>query len=290
MKPLTTLIIAALWSAHGYGQTDTLAKPAATDSAATKSSLTLGVVYANNANSYGQRAQENIPYIAGGATYRFRSGIYLSGLAFKILNDTSAFVSATNLGAGINFKLGKKWSADLNYSHTFYPQYSPFLQASSPDNAAVALIYENWLTAKLNVDYAFGQSSDIFVTAAIGKAINLGSITAKDVLTITPEFNVVGGTQHFYQTYISEKKLRDSLLGVLLSPITGTPPTESSTTTTTTTTTFNLISYNLKFPIAYSRANYMFEIEYQLAVLSNKAQTGAGQANSFFNASFYYQF
>jgi len=287
---MTTLITAGLWSAHGFGQTDSLAKPAATDTTGTKSSLTVGAVYANNASYYGQRAQENIPYVAAGATFRLRSGFYLSGLAFRILNDTSAAVSAGNLGAGIAFKLSKKLSADLSYSHTFYPQYSPFLQASSPDNASAALVYETWLNAKLNVDYAFGKSSDLFVTAGIGKVISLGSITAKDVISITPEFSVVGGTQHFYQTYITEKRLRDSLLGVLLTPIVGAPPSQGGTTTTTTTTTFSVLSYNFKFPIAYSRANYMLELDYQLAVLSNKAQSGPGQANSFFNAGFYYQF
>jgi hypothetical protein len=290
MKLLTILILAGLWSPQGFGQTDTLAKPATTDTTVTKSSLTIGVVYANNASYYGQRAQENIPYVAAGATFRFRSGFYLSGLAFRILNDTSAFVSAGNLGGGIAFKLSKKWSADLSYNHTFYPQYSPFLQASSPDNASAALVYETWVNAKLNVDYAFGKTTDVFATAGISKVISLGSITSKDVITTTPEFNVVGGTQHFYQTYITEKRLRDSLLGVLLTPIVGAPPSQGGTTTTTTTTTFSVLSYNFKFPLAYSRANYMFELEYQLAVLSNKAQSGPGQANSFFNVSFYYQF
>jgi hypothetical protein len=289
MKLLTTLITVGLWSVRCFAQTDSTANPATTDSTKAKASLTLGVTYSNNANYYGQRAQENIPYVAAGATYRFRSGIYLSGLAYKLLNDTGAFVSASNLGAGVVFKISEKLSADLSYSHTFYPTYSPFLQASNPDNATAALTYENWLTSKLNVDYAFGKTMDVFVTLGVGKQITLGSLSKKDVFSITPSFDVVAGTQHFYQTYITEKRLRDSLLGVLLTPITGGSPSQS-TTTTTTSTNFNILSYNLKFPLDFSRASYMFEVAYQLSILSKEAETNAGKANSFLSVSFYYQF
>jgi hypothetical protein len=280
MKLLTILIATGLWSVRCFSQTDT---------AEAKASFTIGASYANNANYYGQRAQENNPYIAAGATYRFRSGIYLSGLAYRLLNDTGAFVSASNFGAGIAFKLSDKLSADFGYSHTFYPSYSPFLQASSPDNASAALTYENWLTTFANLDLAFGQTTDVFITLGTSKLITLGRIGQKDVITINPGFDVVAGTQHFYQSYITEKKLRDSLLGVLFPPILGQPPSEENITTTTTTRV-NLLSYNFKFPLAYNRANYMLEAAYQLSVLSKDAESGAGNANSFLSVSFYYQF
>jgi hypothetical protein len=102
---------------------------------------------------------------------------------------------------------------------------------------------------------------------------------------------VVAGTQHFYQTYLVEKKLRDSLLGLLLNPILGGGPSENQPSSVTTVNTkFNLISYTLKCPLAYSRAHYMIELQYQLSVLSKQAQSGAGKANSFISFSFYYQF
>jgi hypothetical protein len=288
MKLMTILIITGLWYIQSYGQTDSTSSTTATDSTKTKATLTLGTTYSNNANYYGQRALENIPYVAAGATYRFRSGFYLSGLAYKILNDTGALVSASNLGAGMAFRISKKLSADLSYNHSFYPTYSPFLQASIPDNASAAFTYENWLTSNLNVDYAFGKTSDIFITLGIGKQITLGSFSKKDIITLTPAFDVVAGTQHFYQTYLIDKRLQDSLLGVLLTPVLGEPPAD--TPLTTTTTQLNIISYNLKFPLAYNRANYLFEVAYQLSILSKKAESGPGNANSFLSVSFYYQF
>ena len=288
MKLLTILIISGLWSIHCFGQADSTVTPAA-DSVINKSTFTIGAVYSNNASYYGQRAQENIPYAAVAATYRLRSGIYFSGLAYRLLNDSGSFVSAGNAGLGIGFKLSKRLSADLSYSHTFYPANSPFLQASNPDNASASVIYDNWLSTKINADYAFGKTNDVFITMGTGKQLKLGSITSKDIITISPSIDVTAGTQRFYQTYITEKRLRDSLLGIILTPVIG-APSSGAASKTTSTTQFNVLSYNFKCPLAYNRSSYLVEIDYQLSILSNKAQSGAGKVNSFFSASFYYQF
>jgi hypothetical protein len=205
------------------------------------------------------------------------------------LNDKSSTLSAGSLGAGVNFKLTKNLTTDLSYSHNFYADNSPLLQAANVDNASVALSFEKWLTTSLTGDYAFGKTSDAFVTAAISKQVSLFSIGKKDVVTITPLANIVGGTQHFYQTYIKEKKIRDSLLGVLPVPIFG-RPNSNQHTDTVMTTAFNLLSYNFKLPLAYNRGNYVIEAAYQLSLLSDHVQASTGNVNSFFTFSFYYQF
>ncbi len=288
MKILFILATAVLFSIYCSAQTDTTAVVVA-DSVPAKSTLTLGAVYSNNANYYGQKAQDRVPYAALAATYRLRSGIYFSGLAYRLLNDTGSAVSAGNAGIGFGFAISKRFSADINYSHTFYPALSPFLQAGNPDNASASLTYDNWLSTKINADYAFGKTQDVFVTAGTGKQVTLGSITPKDVISITPSVDVTAGTQHFYQTYVTEKKLRDSLAGILLAPILGSPAS-GTTTKTSSSTQFNVLSYNFKLPLAYNRAHYMVQVDYQLSVLSNNAETAAGKVNSFFSASFYYQF
>ncbi|PZR25477.1 MAG: hypothetical protein DI535_18110 [Citrobacter freundii] len=255
-----------------------------------RSTFTIGTSYSNNANYYGQKAAEKTPYIAAVASYRHKSGLYATAMAYRLLNDSQTVASASSLGAGFAFNLGKHLSVDMSYSHTFYPSLSPFLQAANANNASFSITHNGWLSTTLGADYAFGKTNDVFVTAGIGKLISLGSISAKDVITINPVIDVTAGTQRFVETYIEEKKLRDSLLGVFpIGPIFG-QPGSTPTTTTKTTTSFDLLSYNLKFPLAYNRAHYMLELAYQLSILSNKAQTGANDKNSFFTASFYYQF
>lgn len=260
-----------------------------TDSSETpRSTFTIGASYANNASYYGQKALEKTPYVAAVASYRHKSGLYATAMAYRLLHDSQTVASASSLGAGFAFNLSKRLSADISYSHTFYPSHSPFLQAANADNASLGLTYTNWLNFTLTGDYAFGKTNDVFVTAGIGKMISLGSFSEKDLVTINPVIDVTAGTQRFYETYIEEKNFRDSLLG-LIGPILG-QPDPTPTTTTKTTTSFDLLSYNLKVPLAYNRAHYMLELAYQLSVLGKKAQTGSGQVNSFVTASFYYQF
>ncbi len=285
MKPLILLTTSIIFSAYCFAQTDSTAT---TDSTTPKSTFTLGAVYANDASYYGQRSQENTPYGAVAATYRFASGFYLSGLAYKLLNEKTSSVSASSLGAGVNFKLSKKLSADLSYSHSFYPSSSPLLQAANANNASVAITFASWLNVNVTGDYAFGKTNDGFVTGGFSKSINLFSIGKKDIVTINPSADVVAGTQHFYQTYLTEKKLRDSVLGIILLPVTGQPSQPQSKTVATTS--FNLLSYNFKLPLAYNRAHYVVEAAYQYSLLSDKAQSGAGKNNSFVTLSFYYQF
>jgi hypothetical protein len=287
MKPLILFATIIFYAAFCFAQTYTT-KAAPADSTASRSTLTVAAVYANNASYYGQKSAESTPYAALAATVRFKSGFYFSGLAYKLLNEQTSSVSASSLGAGVNFKLAKNLSADLSYSHSFYPAYSPLLQAANADNASAAFIYENWLNVNLSGDYAFGKTNDEFFTGGISKSINLFSVGKKDIVTINPSADIVAGTQHFYQTYLTEQKLRDSVLGIILSPVTGTP--SQGTTKTATTTAFNLLSYNFKLPLAYNRSHYVLEAAYQLSVLSNHAQTDPGKTNSFVTLSFYYQF
>lgn len=290
MKLLFTIIIAGLLSTTCFAQADSTNAAVETDTTKSKATLTLGASYANDASYYGQRAQESMPYVAASATYRLRSGIYFSGMGYKLLNDSGSTVSASSLGAGISFNLSKKLSADISYSHTFYPSHSPFLQAANADNVSASLTWENWLSTTANVDYAFGKTQDVFVTLGTSKFINLGSLfSPKDFISLTPAVDIAGGTQHFYETYVTEKRLRDSLLGLPLPPVFGgsDPDTE---TTTTTSTSFDLLSYNFRLPLAYNRARYLLEVAYQLSVLGKKTESGAGKTNSFLTVSFYYQF
>ncbi len=282
MKSIILITIMAISSGFCFGQTDTTAS-------AKKSTLTLATVYSNNASYYGQRAAENTPYAAVATNYQLKSGFYFTGQAYKILNDKTSTVSAASIGAGVNFKLGKKLSTDLSYSHSFYAKYSPLLQAANADNASIALSYDSWIKTSLTGNYAFGKTNDAFATGGISKAINLFSIGKKDIVTITPSMDVVAGTQHFYQTYVTEKKLRDSVLGILTDPLFGNPSTPNNSKTVETTA-FNILSYNFKCPVAYNRAHYVLEAAYQVSLMSNNADAGAGKVNSFLTFSFYYQF
>lgn len=287
-KYIVTLFMAWLCSLPAFSQTDTT-----TTGDTKKVTLTAGAAYANDVSYYGMKAEESMPYIAASASLRLPFGLYFTGTGYRLLNDSGRVLSATAAGIGYAFNLTKKLTADLSYSHTFFPEYSPFLQAANADNASASLKYEYWMSTGVNVDYHFGKQQDVFVTLSTEKQISLGSIfKGKDLVTLTPLVEVTGGTQRFYQTYVKEKLLRDSLLGILPLPGIGniTGGRTESESTTGSTTEFNLLSCNLKIPLAYNRTHYMIEAAYQASLLSSKAETGAGKLNSFLSFSFYYQF
>lgn len=287
MKLFITIGILLL-SLEGMAQQDSTAVVDSTEPV--KSTFTIGATYVNNADYYGQKSVEKMPYVAAAAVFHHKSGLYVTGMAYRLLNDSQRVVSASALGLGFTKDIGKRFNLDLSYSHTFYPALSPFLQAANANNANLGITYTNWLAVSAEVDYAFGKTNDVFVTAGLSKLISLGSITPKDLITLQPSAKVTAGTQRFYETYVTEKNIRDSILGVIpIPPIFGQPGTEP-TTTTKVSSSFDLLSYNFKLPLAYNRAHYMVELAYQLSLLSEQAQTGAGKLNSFVSASFYYQF
>ncbi|RYY55955.1 MAG: hypothetical protein EOO09_08360 [Chitinophagaceae bacterium] len=271
------------------GATDSTAVPAAEPA---RSTFTLGASYMNNASYYGQKAAEKTPYVALVASYRHKSGLYLNALGYRLLNDSSTLGSAYGLGAGYEFRLSKHLSADLSYSYSFFPKLSPFLQAASPHNTNATITHKGWMNTSIGVDYTFGKTNDVFGTLGFSKEITLFNPSEKDVVSLSPSVEVIAGTQRFYEYYVEEKRTRDSLLGLPIPPIFGGGNGGGSSTTTTTKekTSIDLLSYNLKLPLSYSRAHYTLELAYQVSLLGDKAQTGAGNVNSFFGASFYYQF
>lgn len=297
MKQYLILTILVLAGINSMAQTDSAA--VVTDSVQERSTFTLGAQYATNASYYGQKALERTPYMALVASYQHRSGLYINGMAYRLLNDSSRLASAYAAGAGFEFRIARDLKADIGYTYTFFPKLSPFLQAANPHTASASLSLEKWITGTATMDYTFGKTKDIFVTPAISKQVSLMSIDSVSGIIITPEINISFGTQRFYEYYQEDKILRDSILGKALGripinlPVPGNPNRPGNTTTVTTvnlSTSFDLLSYNLKLPLAYYRPHCLVELSCLFSLLGQKVETRPGKLNGFFTASFYYQF
>ncbi|UKJ08015.1 hypothetical protein [Solitalea lacus] len=249
----------------------------------TKTTFTLAAIYSTNSNYYGQTSESRLPYVLTNGTLRFPAGLYFSASAYKLLNtQESSTVSATALGAGFELNLGKNVTADLNYQHTFYPSTSPMLQAANNNIASASLTYAWWLSTGLSVDYAFGDQEDIFATFGVSKQISLGSFSDRDIITLSPGVEIVGGSRHYYNEYVVKKN--KGLFGNIL------PGGFQDETVKEFSSNFDLMSYNLKLPLAYNRSHYIFEAAYQLSVLGKQPELTSTKTNSFLNLSFYYQF
>jgi hypothetical protein len=284
MNKLVSLLITLTVIVTHVSLAQTTEKKIDTSEVKKKTTLTLAAIYNTNADYYGQTADRPLPYILANATLSFPFKLSFSVSSYKLLDSTKG-ITATILGVGYDFSLAKDLNAGLNYSHIFNATNSPLLQASNSDNVSANINYKYWLTTGLTLDLAFGEEKDRFLTFSNSKEIDLGSFTDEDFISITPTIEIVGGTQHFYDSYTTTQREKARIIGGVI-----VRPKTTTTTTTVTTTKFNLLSYNFSLPLSYNRSNYMIEATYKLSVIGKKVDAISRTPKSFFNLGFYYQF
>ncbi|TKC06054.1 hypothetical protein [Pedobacter frigoris] len=251
-----------------------------------KINVTVAAMYSSNASYYGQTTAEKLPYVLANATVRFPVGLYLSAGSYKLLNIGSG-LSETDLGIGFEHDFSERLSADIGYTKSFFPANSPLLQAANDNNLDLSVSWQwPWFKSKLEMNYAFGSENDVFLGFENSRSIELGRLfNEKDALSIEPTIEIVAGTQHFFNTYQQQKVKNNNGNGKGNSNGNG-----NVVTITEAATSFNLLSYNFKLPLYYSRANYMAELSYQFSVLGAGTITEAKRSQSFVGLGFYYQF
>ena len=287
MKSTVICLLIGLQSCWLMAQTDTV-----NNQKSNKTTLTVAAIYSNNVSYYGQSTAEKLPYVLANATARLPVGIYFSAGAYKLLNIGGG-VSETDFGIGYTHDFTDKLNTDLSYMRSIFPGNSPLLQAANTNNINLTVNYTwPWFKSSLSADYAFGKERDFFLGISNSKDISLGAVfDDADQLSIEPAIEIVSGTQHFYSTYQQEKIKRNNGKGSGANNGNGKGSADGSTEIVTIPkTSFNLLTYNLKLPLAYSRASYLAEVAYQFSVLSSSAITEAKKQQSFISLSFYYQF
>ncbi len=273
MKHLYHILLFCCLALQGFAQRDSVP-------AAPLSVFTLGVIYGNTENYYGQSPADKLPYILSYAGYNFKSGFSLSASAEKLLNNGIG-ISAGSFSAGYTFKLDKKLAGNLGYTRYFYQKNSPLLQTANQNTLSSNLTYSWAIKSGLSANFAFGTEKDVFLSFSNSKMIDLGSIFSdKDYISIEPAVDIIGGTVHFYETYTTERNRRRQLLNLQPRPI----------TTTVNSASFGILAYTFSLPLAYNRASYIIEASYQTSVPGQKFSSGSNRSASVFNLSFYYAF
>ncbi len=103
--------------------------------------------------------------------------------------------------------LTPKLTAGISYTRSFFPENSPLLQAANENNINATVAYQwPWFKSSLASDFAFGLENDVFIGFSNSKLIELGKLfDEKDLIAIEPAVELVGGTQHFLETYTQKK-------------------------------------------------------------------------------------
>lgn len=281
MKFKWLFIMMSLSSIQIRAQQDTIIK---------KATLTAAVLYNSNVSYYGQSTNEKLPYVLVNATLRLSSGLYFSVGSYKLLNYGSG-LSETDLGVGFEHDFSDKLKVGAAFTHSFFPANSPLLRAANDNNLNFSTTYAlPYFKSAFSIDYAFGQQNDVFLSLNNSKEIILGSFfNEKNIFYIEPALELVAGTMNFYDTYTIAKGKRDQSKGKA-STFPGNSGSATISTTNVESRGFNLLSYNFKLPLSFSRANYVAELNYQFSVLGPKAQEELKKQQSYFGVAFYYQF
>lgn len=283
MKSKLLFVFLCLGSFRIMAQQDTLKE---------KATITAAALFNSSVNYYGQATIEPLPYALLNATVRFPIGLSLSAGSYKLLNDGSG-ISETDLGIGFDYDASERLSMGIAYTRSFFPKNSPLLQASNTNNLNLSASYTLAIfKTAISTDYAFGQQNDIFLSLSSSKEIVLGNyFNEKNTFYIEPTIELVAGTRQFYERYTINKGKRDQAKGKAPSnPGNSSKPASSSNTATVESSQFNLLSYNFKLPLSFSRNNYIAEASYQFSVLGAKAEEELRNEQSYFGLAFYYQF
>jgi len=275
------LVTGLLLAGNAFGQRDS------TEVEAKRTTLTLAGVYGNNANYYGQTAEEKLPYILTNAALRLKSGFYFSAGSYKLINAGGPVISELDLSAGFEADLAKNFSGSVGYNRSIFAKNSPLLGAANENTLSASLAYDmNFIKTGLNTYYAFGTQRDLFMSFTASKSLSLGSLfSEKDFVSFEPGLEIVGGTLHYLEEYIVRRDRRDPMP---IDPLFRNR--ELNYAITRSASSLDMISYNMNFLLGYNRSNYLIETGWQVSTLGKNVSETKQKPRSFFNLSLYYQF
>ena len=99
------LLTFSLIAGNSFAQRDT------TQEDSKQTTLTIAGIYGNNANYYGQTAEQKLPFILTNASLRLKNGFYFSAGTYKLINEGGPFLSVLDFSAGFEADISKNLNA-----------------------------------------------------------------------------------------------------------------------------------------------------------------------------------
>ncbi len=250
----------------------------------TKKTRTLffGLTYGSNSSFLGRYQTEILPYYSADISYKTKTGLFLSFLAYDI-NNSLTFFDEVDVMAGWNIDLSKRVDASVFYTRYFFTESTELIKASVANTASVSMGLDwSFLYSKITGHYIFGGSHDFFLVIDNSRYVEFPQIFRKDdYLALEPKIIIITGTQTFVNThYINQGT---PLIRPGNGPSRGNPGSGGSSTTPSTTetsqTTFNILSYEFSLPVTYNRGKFSFEVtgRYSIPVNLLKGDTSVPQ-------------
>lgn len=199
-----------------FAQTDSLTAPPKT-----YSEYRTELDYSSNNTYKSQRDTSNIPILTPSFRYLSKKKYYVQG---TLVNgrETKTFVDEFDFKIGKKFTFNKKWSGNLSYSHYFYGSTVKRIKTVVSNNIFGVVNYD-WdiLYSQLMIDFSGGNKN----FKVLGKALNKKTTDVtftfanshqydfklkKGAIAITPEIDVLIGTQNYMTIYLGKTDVSKS--------------------------------------------------------------------------------
>jgi hypothetical protein len=241
----------------------------------------VGASWGNNSSFLGRYQAERIPFYALDATYKAKSGFWISGIGYHIPNTINT-LDELDVMVGWSFDLSKRWDASVYYSRFFFSPESPLLKAATA-NAISGRLGLDWglIYTQLTPTLTFGGSSDVFLVLDNSRYFEVRRLFhKKDYISIEPRISLIAGTQSFVESYTANQP----------APIFGPGPGKPGGGTQTreyTATSFSILAYELSLPVGYTYKRLTLEATPRYNIPMNQLEGDASQAQFFLTTSLF---
>ncbi|MEO6904424.1 MAG: hypothetical protein ABI315_14890 [Bacteroidia bacterium] len=171
--------------------------------------------YASNNSFKGRKDSSNTPVISPLFKYTTKQRFYIQTSFVHSPNISKTF-DEIDLGAGKKFQFTDNFDGSLSYTHYFTGTKTSRIKSTIASDVSSYLGYDwNWLYSQFYFDWSRGSTKQKSNKTTVSKATNDYSFTLAnshdfsfdnvftngDEITVTPEADILYGTQNFMTTY-----------------------------------------------------------------------------------------
>ena len=169
-----------------------------------KSYAGFSISYSSNNVFAGRKDSIPVPYCTPGIFYQHKTGLFAAASVSFLTTGSSASPDLTTLGAGYRYR-SENVAAGAGLTRYFFSNSSYNIQSAMTGYGAAYAGYNiaNIVTLYGDAMVSFGSTNDWFTGLELAHTFYLWN----DRVQLTPTFYSFWGTQHYYNTYYSERRL-----------------------------------------------------------------------------------
>ncbi|HEX8546315.1 MAG TPA: hypothetical protein VF691_05090 [Cytophagaceae bacterium] len=256
--------------------------------------------HVSNLVFFGRSGEERTPYVSSDVYMQIPAGFWtnISLLSFYSLHSITQ-IDNIGITLGYDRKLSKKLAISTSLNRFFYPSTNVSIQNAATNLVDLYLGYKSgYLKSSVGCSYMSGSASDFFTNLNVsGYFENNYIFNSNFSLLFEPKFAVNTGSQNFVSIYQEEKSTTPTTGSKR--PVRGGKGNKNTSNTSTSPlanehyidkSQFNILSYEVGFPITVSFKSLSLEASYNYIIPVNLLEGDTSVRRSIFSTSLYFTF